>query len=165
MKRLISLLICIIIAGCQERPKQNNTSKTDTTTFTKGDLYRQDSIHHPLTPFRLSYPEWETILCIIAVDETVFWDKAMIALIEKNGNLRIQYKNKKVYLFPASHVKIKQGEWLGTFKNDSMEIQISGTLESGRILRTLSGHGNLVFKTSDQTIEETFYSVYETEQN
>src|SRR5688572_6273676 len=41
----------------------------DTTTFTKGELYRQDSLRHPLLQFYLSYPEWKAISCIIAVDE------------------------------------------------------------------------------------------------
>jgi hypothetical protein len=135
----------------------------DTVTFTKGQLYRQDSIQNPLFQFRLSYLEWKTISCIVALDEKDYGDKSMIGLIEKSGDLRINYKGKKVYLTPTMPVKIKEGEWMGTFKNDSMEIQISGMLENKRILRHLTGNGNLILKTSNQIIRETVYLVYENE--
>jgi len=136
----------------------------DTIVLTKGQLYRKDSIHHPLFQFGLSYPEWEAISCIVALDEKDYQDKFMIGLLEKSGQLRISYQGKKVYLTPATPVKIKEGEWMGTFKNDSMEIQISGRLENRkRGLRNLTGNGSLVLNTSNKVIRETVYLVYENE--
>ncbi len=139
------------------------TMYLDTTTFTKGELYRQDSLRHPLLQFYLSYPEWKTISCIIAVDERDYGDKAMIGLIEKTGNLRISYRGQKLYLFPTKRNTIKEGEWKATFKCDSLEIQISGLLENKRILRSLTGFGELVLRTPSITINEKIFMVYEKE--
>ena len=132
----------------------------DTITFTKGQLYRKDSIRHPLHQFGLSYPEWETIRCIIAVDERDYWDKSMIGLIEKSGTLRIHYHGQKIRLSPIKTAKANDGEWRTSFKNDSLEIQILGNLENKRILGSLRGYGNLALKTPNQTIKETIYLVY-----
>lgn len=126
-------------------------------------LYEQDTTRHPLTQFGLSYVEWETIRCIITLDEETYWFKSMIGLIEKNGKLRLNYKNKKIYLSPIGPVKWQEGHWAGTFKNDSLEIQIGGQLEKKRVLRALTGYGNLVLKTPKQTIKEAIYLVYENE--
>jgi hypothetical protein len=132
----------------------------DTVTFTKGQLYYQDSIRHPLQQFRLSYPEWETISCVIAVDENDYWDKSMIGLIEKSGKLRISYQGKKLHLTPITPVKMKAGTWTGTFKSGSLEIQISGELDNKRILSCLTGQGHLTFKTPTKIIKETIFLVY-----
>lgn len=176
MKIFISLSVILLIGGCHSKTEQNSAtaldssenpqghkSYLDTGTYNKGQLYGQDSIRHPLIQFGLSYSEWKTISCIIAVDEDAYWDKYMIGLIEKTGELRIHYKGQKIYLSPSRPVKMNEGKWLGTFKNDSLEIDITGQLENKRILRHLTGYGNLVLRAPKQTINETIYLVYENE--
>ncbi|RAV97802.1 hypothetical protein [Pseudochryseolinea flava] len=133
----------------------------DTITLTAGELYRKDSTHHPLMEFALSYSEWETISCIVAVDEHDYWGKLMIALIEKDGQMRINFRGQTIHLEATTPLNIKAGPFLSAFKNDSLEIHISGTLESRRIAGSLTGHGNLVLITSDQTIRESIYLVCE----
>jgi hypothetical protein len=193
MKKILLLVVCLAIFGCQQQIKEreidsikyplvidsgkrtvyqlgrwNNDDDRhprwevylDTVTFTKGQLYRQDSVRHPLRQFYLSYPEWRTISCVVAVDLTDYWDKAMIGLIEKSGNLRVSFKEKKSYLVPTRSMIMKTGEWEGTFKNDSMEIQISGKLTNTGLRGSLNGPGNLRFKTGSQTIEEPIWLVY-----
>lgn len=147
MKKILTLFFTILIVICNAQ--------------TKGQLYRQDSLLHPLLQFRLSYPEWKTISCIVAVDENDYWDKSMIGLIEKTGDLRINYNGQKLYLKPTKPVKITEGEWVGVFKTDSFEIQISGKFENKRILNSLAGNGELIFTTSDKTVKETIFLVYQ----
>ena len=124
-------------------------------------IYRNDSVSHPLIPFYLSYSEWETIGCIVAIDSSDFWNKAMIALIENSGKLRISYKNRKIYLDPVRSIKMEKGKWTSTFKNDSLEIQFSVQLRDINILRCIGGTGSLVLKHNDKIFRESAYFVYE----
>jgi hypothetical protein len=184
MLRKILLYVYVLIVGCQGQTRVDNTIKVDsikypllvdngrriihykggdTVTLTNGQLYQNDSSRHPLLHFYLSYHEWETISCIIALDEQEYWGKTMIGLIERTGNLRTSYKGQKLRLAPTMPVKIKKGEWTGTFKSDCLEIQISGQLANRGSSRSLWGQGNLVFTTPDQIIEETIFLVYEKE--
>ena len=138
-------------------------SYLDTIVVSKGKLYEKDTLNHPLRQFYLSYPEWKTIHCIIAVDERNYWDKQMIGLIEKSGKLRISYKNKKMYLTPVGRVDTTNGEWTWKFKSKLMEICISAHLDDTNMLRHLRGNGTLFFKSADKTFEEPVYLVYEIE--
>lgn len=133
----------------------------DTVTLTAGELYRKDTVRHPLTPFYLSYPEWQTIQCIVAIDEHDYLDKAMIGLIERSGKLRISYGGKMIYLNAVEALNGREGSWSGTFKNDSMEIQLSGEMIDGSILGSLTGNGSMSVKYRDKVFEEPVYLVYE----
>lgn len=132
----------------------------DTITFSNAELYSGDSLRNPLLRFYLSYPEWETISCIISLDEKDYWDKAMIGLVEKTGNLRINYLGQKLYLSPTKRELMKEGEWTGTFISDSLEVQITGLLENKRILRSLTGYDELVLRTPRRTTKEKIFLVY-----
>lgn len=172
MKTHVVFFLLALFATCQQQGRKEiafaNTVPAqeinyDTTKFTKGQLYQRDTINHPLRQFYLSYPEWEKISCIVAVDETDYREKAMIGLIEKSGKLRVHYNQQKIYLLPVNKVKMKEGEYKQVFKNDTLEIQLSAHLEPKRVLRCLTGNGTLIAKVGSQTIEETFFLVYEME--
>jgi hypothetical protein len=184
MKKIIYLIGCLSLPGCQNLEKQEtnipiaypiliddgkkrieerqrrseNTGEwevyLDTIAFSKGELYRRDSSRHPLTPFYLSYPEWETINCIVAIDERDYWDKAMIALIEKAGTLRISYRGQLIHLKPVTATEMKEGNWSGTFSNDTIKVTIVSRLEKKRILKSLTGFGSVEITNNYQSFYE-----------
>jgi hypothetical protein len=184
MLRKILLFVYVFIVGCQGQTQTDNRIKVDsieypllidngkriihykggdTVMLTRGQQYQLDSFRNPLIQFSLSYKEWKTIGCIIALDEHEYGHKEMIGLIERTGDLRISYKGQELRLAPTIPVKFKVGEWNGTFKNDSMKISISGQLINRGNSSNLWGDGNLVVKTPDQIIEERIFLVYEKE--
>ncbi|MCD9019302.1 hypothetical protein [Parachryseolinea silvisoli] len=173
MKTHIVFFLLVLFAACQQQGQKEITFANmppaqkvnyDTTKFTEGQVYQRDTINHPLRQFYLAYSEWEKISCIVAVDETGYWDKSMIGLIETSGKLRVHYNQQKIYLPPVNNVKMKEGEYKNVFKNDTLEIQLSTHLEPKTILRCLTGNGTLTVKVGSQTIEESVFLVYEIEE-
>jgi hypothetical protein len=112
----------------------------------------------PLTPFYLSYAEWATIHCIISTDKSAYLDKLMIALIEKSGNLRIEYKGEKMYLNPDSKKKIRFGKWENTYRNQLVTIKLEVNFDSKNISKSINGTGKLTVETEDGVfVEEGFF--------
>jgi hypothetical protein len=173
MKSYIIFVLLLLFAACQQQNRNESTAFTnsvptrkvsyDTTKYTKGQLYERDTVNHPLLQFYLSYPEWKSIRCIVAVDETDYWEKAMIGLIEKSGKLRIHYNRQKIYLSPVNKLTVKEGEYKQVFRNDTLEVQLSAVLEPKRIMGSLTGNGRLIAKIGNRTIEEAVFLVYDIE--
>jgi hypothetical protein len=113
-----------------------------------------------VTPFYLPYEEWKTIRCIISIDESDFWDKAMIGLLQKSGTLRIRSKNQDIFLKPLEANPIKEGIWTNTYSNDSIEIKISSNFENKRIMRSLTGYGSIQGRFGKTHFFENAFFVY-----
>lgn len=124
-------------------------------------IYTSNRAEHPLTPFYLSYSEWETIDCIISNDKEAYLDKSMIALIEKSGKLRIHYLGEKIHLNPVKKVDYRFGKWSNTFKNEEITIEVSADFDSRKILRHMSGTGNIHIQTPNSQFDESAFFVTE----
>lgn len=131
-------------------------NKADSNPF-----YTSNSKESMLTPFYLSYSEWETIDCIISSNKEAYLDKSMIALIEKSGKLRIEYKGVKTYLSPVKKVDYRFGKWSNTFKNEEITIEVSADFDSRRILRHMSGTGNIHVQTPNGQFDESAFFITE----
>lgn len=183
MRKLVGLLFCLSVFQCQNPKKQQidtpvnypilldggkkrieqrqrRSEKTgqwevylDTITVSKGELYRNAPDKHPLNPFYLSYPEWETIDCIIAIDRKDYWDKAMIGLVEKAGTLRIKYRDQLIRLKPITPHKIREGDWSCVFKNDTISIELSAKFAHDGLFCAVGNArvtiGNRIFREED----------------
>jgi hypothetical protein len=124
------------------------------------EAYHRDAVHHPLRHFDLSYPEWENIKCIIAVNEADYRDKFMIGLIEKSGTLRIRFEDQTLHLAPVAVHEMKPGDWSGTFKNDSIEIKLYAMFEDIHNKGRMRGNGRILAKVNYYTFEEKAFFVY-----
>ena len=147
----------------RERIREENVEPLDTIKSTREEVYHSEELLHPLRPFELTYNEWKSIQCIISMSEKSYWDKYMIALIEKSGNLRISYRNRTIRLKPADNIKIAAGEWTGIFRNDSIQVKLSTNFVGGQNKRTMRGPGSLVATIGNRTFEEQAFFVYEDE--
>jgi hypothetical protein len=56
---------------------------------------------------------------------------------------------------------VAEGDWSGTFRNDSLEVTISGKLATGTPYLSLAGYGTLIFKSPNHTTRDTVYIVKE----
>lgn len=123
-------------------------------------LYLQDSSKPTLLPFQLPCVDYENFNGVIAVDESNYAIKRIIALIEKTGTVWINSGKESVRLEPVETFAVKEGKWICTFKNDSLEAQISGVL-TDKSSTHLAGAGNLVLKQNGRIItEETIYLLW-----
>jgi pimeloyl-ACP methyl ester carboxylesterase len=86
------------------------------------------------------------------------WNKTPLAVMEKDGRLKISpYWYKRIYLEPVHVSRVAEGNWSGTFRNDSLEVTISGKLEKGVPYLSLAGFGTLVLKSPTHTTRDTVY--------
>ncbi len=151
--------------GAKQSNKGENPShgslrlNLDSLHFISEREYLDDTLNHPLRAFSLSYPEWETISCIIAINEDSYWNKAMIGLIEKSGTLRINYKGKTIRLNPDKKVPFQKGEWRNTFRNDSLVVNLLIDLDEKKVMNSLTGNGKLQLVNQGQVYKETCFFV------
>lgn len=135
----------------------------DTSRLAEDDIYELEKAKHMLNQFYLSYSEWKTISCIISINESHYWAKAMIGVIEKSNKLRIQYLGQTIYLSPEKKVKIDKGQWINTFSNDSCKITVTiNFYNKVGIMSSITGEGYLSGSINNKVFEEKIFAVYET---
>jgi hypothetical protein len=157
----------MLIDGGSRRIEQKTTPTLggwaltfDTMPVPRGEMYRNQPEQHPLTPFYLSYPEWKTIQCIIAIDESDYWDKAMIGLIQQDGLLRIQVQQQDFLLRPVKKVPIRAGDWSNTYHLDSIEIRVNAHFKAEKIMNSLTGNGLVKGHVGTKNISESAFFVF-----
>lgn len=152
--------------------KLTKTTLVDTTSIVNSDsvefsnpiateTYLKDSIRFPLRPFYLSYDEWKTIGCIIAINEDSYWDKSMIGLIESSGSLRINFRGQKICLAPEKTIPFQLGTWKNTYQNDSIQAHIAVDFLDKGIQRHLTGLGQIELHVNKKRYTTTAYFVTE----
>jgi hypothetical protein len=148
----------------KERYVNGNLEYTyDTSSLSEDAIYNLEKDKHVLNQFYLGYSEWKTISCIISINESHYWDKAMIGLIEKSDKLRIQYLGQTIYLSPEKKVEINKGKWINEFNNDSCKITITINFDNDiGIMRCITGEGYVSGSINSKTFEEKIFAVYQT---
>lgn len=137
--------------------------KYDTSSLSEDAIYELEKDKHMLDQFYLSYSEWETKSCSFSVNESHYWDKAMIGLLEKSGKLRIEYLGQTIYLKSDKNLPIKEGNWNNTFKNDTIQINISIEFydrNKNKEIRFIAGNGKINGKIKDKEFQEKIFGVY-----
>ncbi len=129
---------------------QRGQLNVDSLVFTSEDEYLDNQIKHPLLPFYLSYNEWKTIRCIIAINENSYWNKRMIGLVETSTKLRINLNNQEVHLRPDSLIQFEEGVWENIFRNDSISVRLLTNFKKGDISRSLTGKGKIEIQINDK---------------
>jgi hypothetical protein len=134
----------------------------DTTSISEHALYELEKETHLLDQFYTGYSEWAKIKCRISVNESHYWDKAMIGLKEKDDRLRIKYLGQNIYLNPLKIGEIKDSTWVGEFQNDSCRIKLVLRLDiKEKILNCLTGNGNILGMINDKSLKEDIFVVME----
>jgi hypothetical protein len=124
---------------------------------------KQDSVRRRLYSMGIQWEERKDIELYISEPTPDYWNKMVIAKFQKDGKLRISsdYRNPPIYLDPVNVSPVTKGDWSGTFRNDSLEVQLSATLEKDRGHLSLSGFGTLTLKSPKQTTRDSVYFVKE----
>ena len=131
----------------------------DSLVMITGKDYRSNPGKHPMMPFYLSYDEWKTIGCIIAINKDSYWNKTIIGVIEKSNQLRLKVNNEDIHLVPGNLIEFKKGTWRNTYNNDSISVNVLIDLKEGEILRNLAGNGIIEIEINDMTYTEIGYFV------
>lgn len=114
---------------------------------------------HPLKHFGVPYEDWNITICMIALNEGLYWDKRNIGTVEKSGNLKLSINNQEIYLLPKTKIKFKEGIWRNTYQNDSISVRIAIKLEKGKIENSVTGKGRIELKIKGKVYNETAYFV------
>jgi pimeloyl-ACP methyl ester carboxylesterase len=124
---------------------------------------KQDSVRRRLSWIGFQWEERKDIVLYISEPRPHSWYKMVIAKFQKDGKLRIRadYRNPPIYLEPVNVSPVTRGDWSGTFRNDSLEVQLSATLEKDQGHLSLSGFGTLTLKSPKQTTRDSVYFVKE----
>jgi hypothetical protein len=137
---------------------------SDANTNSVDEAKPRDSITHFLSPFYLSYPEWKTISCIVSADESQYWKKKMLGLIEKSGRLRISFQEDQTYLNPVGNTERTSGNWSAVFTNDSLEIIFNAYLDiQGSSHGSTDAEGTMTLTYQNETYEMSAWFVSENE--
>jgi hypothetical protein len=119
--------------------------------------------HDVLDQFYLGYVEWKKVSCEFSSDEIRHSDKAMVGILEKSGKLRIEYLGQIIYLKSDSTVEIKEGQWLNTFKNDTIQVVLSINFDNKhKIMNCITGKGNMNGLINNKPFSENVFGVYQT---
>ncbi|MGM0462051.1 MAG: hypothetical protein ACQEQ4_06475 [Fibrobacterota bacterium] len=143
--------------------KRHNASSEETTDSVD-EAKPRDSITHFLSPFYLSYPEWKTISCIVSADESQYWEKKMLGLIEKSGRLRISFQDDLAYVNPVGNTERTSGNWSAVFTNDSLEIIYNAYLDiQGSPHGSTHAEGTMTLTYQNETYEMSAWFVSKNE--
>ncbi len=173
MQRILRYSILLFVIGCTSHEKSSSNSVMEAELSTrKGDElnfdslvmlseedYRSNSDRHPMIPFHLSYDEWETIGCIVAINRDSYWNKTLIGLIEESNQLRLNWKNEEIHLMPDNLIEFDEGIWRNSYTNDSISASVLIDFKAGEILSSITGNGIIKIQINDVTYSESGYFV------
>ena len=124
----------------------------------------QDSVVQHLLPFHPLCDEYEHILAILALSPDAANNNAILASIQEDGKLRLNYDGNSTFLRQISIIVDKYEKWSSvdqSFSNDSVKVQIKGYLADSVDQKYTPGLGYFHCKNDDRLIaEKKVYLLY-----